>query len=585
MNKISTRFVLLLAAAAVLPLLAYGGVSVYSLRSGTQQSVIDGNLNVARRASAEIEHYIDNNAAILRALASDLQNTDLQEWQQDRILKNYVLQFPEFREITLFDADGKLVATSRVGAPSLAFAKPDGRRIDGVWMSPITVDDDLLPTTVFTARLQNLNQPAGWLMGEFSLEEMWRMVDQIRIGQRGFALVVASGGRLIAHGDPDEKPLVAQGKNLSGNPLVRAVTDEHGEAPVWAEYESVGGRHVLGVASRIDPLGWTVIVEQPTSEAYAVSAQLQRQLVIAIGAALLLTIIVGFLWGRSFITPIHALMRGTRALASGNLNQRVQIDSMQEFNQLGEAFNTMADRLVELQEDVKKKERQAMFGRIAAGLVHDLSHPIQNIGNSCRLIVKMFDDAEYRETFKRTVDREFLSIKRVLEDLRNLARPIPLERFPVDINRSIVEMLEAMRPNGERAGVSLEGHLTEQPVFIEGDVFALGRVYRNLVTNGIQATAPGGSVVLSTALVDGFVEIRVADTGCGIPPERLGAVFEDFVTTKRRGLGLGLAISKKIVEQLDGTISVTSEVGRGTTFLLRFPATSARPAEAAVAAS
>ena len=576
---------LLLAAAAVLPLLAYGGVSVYSLRRGTQQSVIDGNLNVARRASAEIAHYIDNNAAILRALSSDLHNTDLQPWQQDRILKNYVLQFPEFREITLFDASGKPVATSRIGQPSLAFAKPDGRQIDGVWMSPITVDDDLLPTTVFTVQLESLNQPAGWLMGEFSLEEMWRMVDQIRIGQRGFALVVASGGRLIAHGDPDEKALVAQGQNLSSNPLVQAVSDEHGEAPVWAEYESVSNRHVLGVASRIDPLGWTVIVEQPTSEAYAVSTQLQRQLIIAIGAALLLTIVVGFLWGRSFITPIHALMRGTRALAAGHLDERVQIDSMQEFNQLGDAFNTMAGRLVELQEDVKKKERQAMFGRIAAGLVHDLSHPIQNIGNSCRLIVKMFDDAEYRETFKRTVDREFLSIKRVLEDLRNLARPIPLERFPVDINRSVAELVEAMHANGQRAGVAVEGHLTDEPVFIEGDVFALGRVYRNLVVNALQATAPGGEVVVSTALSNGFVEIQIADTGCGIPPERLAAIFEDFVTTKRRGLGLGLAISKKIVEQLGGTISVTSKVGRGTTFLLRFPATTARPAEAAVAAS
>ena len=71
-----------------------------------------------------------------------------------------------------------------------------------------------------------------------------------------------------------------------------------------------------------------------------------------------------------------------------------------------------------------------MFGRIAAGLVHDLSHPIQNIGNSCKLIQKMFDDVEYRETFTRTVDREMVIVKRVLDDLRNIARPIPLERFP-----------------------------------------------------------------------------------------------------------------------------------------------------------
>ena len=73
------------------------------------------------------------------------------------------------------------------------------------------------------------------------------------------------------------------------------------------------------------------------------------------------------------------------------------------------------------------------------------------------------------------------------------------------------------------------------------------------------------------------VRIRVYDTGCGIPPDRIGAIFDDFVTTKRRGLGLGLAISKKIVEQLGGQISVASEVGKGTTFILEFPRAKARP--------
>jgi signal transduction histidine kinase len=237
----------------------------------------------------------------------------------------------------------------------------------------------------------------------------------------------------------------------------------------------------------------------------------------------------------------------------------------------------MADRLVELQEDVRKQERQAMFGRIAAGLVHDLSHPIQNIGNSCKLIVKMFDDLEYRETFRRTVEREMVIIKRVLDDLRNIARPIPLERFAVEINRSVAEAVESMQQHADTAGVTLRAELSPEPAYIEGDVFALGRVYRNLILNAIQATAPGGMIVVESEGRGDRIQIRVQDTGCGIPHERLTAIFEDFVTTKRRGLGLGLAISRKIVEQLGGQISVSSEVGRGTTFVLEFPRTRARP--------
>ena len=105
------------------------------------------------------------------------------------------------------------------------------------------------------------------------------------------------------------------------------------------------------------------------------------------------------------------------------------------------------------------------------------------------------------------------------------------------------------------------------------------------MVNAIQATAPGGLVVAAVEGHGDRVQIRVYDTGCGIPADRLQAVFEDFVTTKRRGLGLGLAITRKIVEQLGGRISVASEVGKGTTFVIDFPRTSARPMAQAAAMS
>jgi signal transduction histidine kinase len=331
------------------------------------------------------------------------------------------------------------------------------------------------------------------------------------------------------------------------------------------------------VAAAVRNPQWTVLVEQPTDEAFAVTYALERQLFAAIGLALLGTVILGWVWGRSFIQRIFALTRVTRAIAEGRMDERVALSGHDEIRQLGDAFNSMADRLVELQDEIRKQERQAMFGRIAAGLVHDLSHPIQNIGNSCKLIQKMFEDMEYRETFKRTVERELVICKRVLDDLRNIARPIPLERFPVDLNRTVADAAEAMEQHAETAGLTLRTELTPETVYIEGDVFALGRVYRNLILNAIQATAPGGLIVVASEARADRVQVRIYDTGCGIPPERLGQIFEDFVTTKRRGLGLGLAISKKIVEQLGGTITVASEVGKGTTFVLEFPRTQSRP--------
>jgi signal transduction histidine kinase len=415
-------------------------------------------------------------------------------------------------------------------------------------------------------------------VGEFSLEEMWRMVDQIRIGAHGFALVIAPDGTLIAHGDPDRKTLVAQSINLGRHPLVGESMPA--DNPV-AEFADADDRRLLAVAARIEPLGWTVIVEQPTEEAYATAAALQRQLIVAIFAALLVMVVTGLLFGRRFIAPIFTLKQATQSVAGGDLETRVRIDTGDEFTDLGNAFNAMADRLVELQEDVKRKERQAVFGRMAAGIVHDLSHPIQNIGNSTRLLLREDVDSESREMFHRTIERELATLKRFMEDLRNIVKPKPIERFALDVNGHVGEIVDSMRAEGERTGVLVETRLATTPLIIEGDRFALGRVYRNLISNAIQATAPGGRVTVSTARAGNLVEVVVADTGSGIPPDRLAAIFDDFVTTKRRGLGLGLAISKRIVEQLDGTISVESEVGRGTTFTLRFPAQDGRTTQAA----
>ena len=166
----------------------------------------------------------------------------------------------------------------------------------------------------------------------------------------------------------------------------------------------------------------------------------------------------------------------------------------------------------------------------------------------------------------------------MLDDLRNIARPIPLERFPVDLNRTVADAAEAMEQHAETAGLTLRTELTPETVFIEGDVFALGRVYRNLILNAIQATAPGGLIVVASE-APGRHASRSGSTTRAAASRRSGSrqIFEDFVTTKRRGLGLGLAISKKIVEQLGGQISVASEVGKGTTFVLDFPRTKARP--------
>jgi signal transduction histidine kinase len=584
MKRITSRFVLLIASAAIAPLVAYGAVSLIGLDQGTRSSVTDGNLRVAQQVASRIGQYVDNNTRVLRSIGLSLRSTELQEWQQARVLRDYVLDFPEFREVSFFAGSGRVLATSKLSGATLSIPMAGSVSADGVFIAPVQLDEDGLPRTIIAVRVTPGAQETSWIVGEIALEVLWRTVDRIRVGQEGYALLVAEN-QLIAHGNPNKKRRVAMGATPGMGPApertfaakLLAKSPEEQMVGIVGNYDDGEGRYMLASAARVPSAQWVVIVEQPVSEALALASRLRAQLIVAIGLALLGTVILGWFWGRSFITRIFALTRATQAIAEGRMDERVAITGKDEIRQLGDAFNSMADRLVQLQEDVRRQERQAMFGKIAAGLVHDLSHPIQTIVTNSKLIVRMFDDAEYRDTFKRMIERESLVIKRVLEDLRNIAQPIPLEHFPVDIDRSVADVVESMKVPAETAGVNLRAELGSAGALVQGDIFALGRVYRNLLINAIQATAPGGMVGIATEATAERVRIRIYDTGCGIAPDRIAAIFDDFVTTKRRGLGLGLAISKKIVEQLGGQISVTSEVGKGTTFVLDFPRAKARP--------
>src|SRR4029077_19691545 len=119
MKRITSRFVLMIATAAVAPLILYGAVSVSSLRSGTRESVTEGNLKVAKQVAEQIDMYMRNNTRVLQAAGTELSATALSPWQQDRIIKDYVLDFREFREVTVFDRAARPLATSALGPTRL----------------------------------------------------------------------------------------------------------------------------------------------------------------------------------------------------------------------------------------------------------------------------------------------------------------------------------------------------------------------------------------------------------------------------------------------------------------------------------
>jgi len=170
-KRISTRFALLMAAAAVLPLLAYGAASLYSMRTSARAQVFDANSNIARRAAEQIDQYVSNNIRILREVAATLHNSGLRRWQQERVLRNAALDFPEFTELTLTDQDGTALVTSRIGKATITLPGADSNLVNGIMMSPFSVDDALLPTATLAIPITESGSRL-WLVGRVSLEAL-----------------------------------------------------------------------------------------------------------------------------------------------------------------------------------------------------------------------------------------------------------------------------------------------------------------------------------------------------------------------------------------------------------------------------
>ena len=571
MKRISTKLIILLVSAALIPLVLFGIFSIMASRSANYRSVSEGNLNVAKRAADQIELYVQNGIQILKGVAENINRTHLEAWQKETIIKNYVINFEQFHEIYLTDREGMQVATTDLGA-ELADRSKDPALVTAmkgkVYQSGVYISDQLVPMMTISIPIIRLTEVDGAVVGVIDLIDMWHLVDSIRIGQKGFAFVISKEGMLIAHGRDDAKPSVIKQENRRQWEIARTVLS--GRSGVFT-YRNETGKEVLGVCAPMKSLGWGVVIEQPTEEAYAMARRMTYQLVTLTITFVILMTIIGLWGGRKIVGPIRELIRGTRAVSMGDLSQRVQVKTRDEFSELGKSFNRMTEDLLKLQEEIRRNERAITFGKIASGLVHDLKHPIKSIENSSKLLFKMYDDPHYRETFHRTVNREFTNINRFLDDLHNLTHPIRLKPIALNIHKTIDEAIEGYRLEAERNSVRIQRQFQGDSFRISADRFAIERVLKNLILNAIEAMPQGGDLSVKTKANGQWVEIEIQDTGCGIPKERLGTIFEDYITTKRKGLGLGLAVSKKIVQDLNGTIEVKSEPGKGTTFTLKFP--------------
>lgn len=320
---------------------------------------------------------------------------------------------------------------------------------------------------------------------------------------------------------------------------------------------------------------------------------------------LLLLGVGSLLLSRFIVVPVRRLLGTTERIGRGDYSHRAAVAGGREIAELAESFNGMVDalrakqeeadrhvrsleranrELQEAREEAFRSEKLASVGLLAAGTAHEIGTPLTAIMGYVELLRDELADDPRRADYLRRIERDGERIDRIVRDLLDFARPSPGATEIFDATVLVASTVEMLELQGAFKGIAVTVTADEGVSPLAADPHQLQQVLINLFINARDAMPDGGCLEVRTSpgltAPPGEGEasvpcicIEVADTGCGIPREQLGRIFDPFFTSKEpgKGTGLGLAIAARIVDSLGGRITVESAVGKGTRFVIWLP--------------
>jgi two-component system NtrC family sensor kinase len=230
--------------------------------------------------------------------------------------------------------------------------------------------------------------------------------------------------------------------------------------------------------------------------------------------------------------------------------------------------------LLETQEQLFRSEKLASIGRLAAGVAHELNNPLTGVVLCSHLVAEALPkDSPVQGNVQKAL-AQANRCKKIVEGLLDFSRQREPESKPLDLNAIIENTFSLIENQTIFQNVNVIKNLAPNLPTVSGDSSQLQQVFIDLAINATQAMkAEGGTLTITSSLLDRFVQISFTDTGCGIPPENASKIFEPFFTTKadEKGTGLGLAVCHGIIKKHKGTITFESKVNEGTTFMIKLP--------------
>jgi nitrogen fixation/metabolism regulation signal transduction histidine kinase len=282
-----------------------------------------------------------------------------------------------------------------------------------------------------------------------------------------------------------------------------------------------------------------------------------------------------------YTAPIHEVVNAAKGVAAGDLSKKLTVKRNDEIGELTKNFNEMIEKLrlqKELEDRLNQAEKLSALGQFASGLAHEIRNPLNFINLSIDHIRKKFvpKDKIDKETFSRLmleVKDEIRRLNDLINNFLNYGKPIRLHTKETELKAIIKEITALAEQKMQLDKIHIEIDIPEDLPQLIVDKDQIKICFINVILNSIQAMPKGGNLSIKSrySYNDGNIDIIFTDTGSGIDIQDMDKVFDPYFTTKDVGIGLGLALTKKIIKEHKGEVFILSRPGVGTTVTIRLP--------------
>ena len=346
---------------------------------------------------------------------------------------------------------------------------------------------------------------------------------------------------------------------MDGMEVVRTAENTAGSSALEAAYATPGGGTVL----------FRVFI--PLDELHRERRTALITTVIG-GLVLLAFALLFYNWSLARVTrPIRELASATSRVAIGEPATRLPVEAPAELGELVRRFNDMAGKLRQAQERLVHSAKLSTVGQMTAGISHELNNPLTGLIMHAEAQVSKLPRGKPGRTEAEVILSEAQRMKRILGDLRDLARPGTGKKSRLDLNSLATDVSSFIRHQARRANVTIKTELAPGKIFVEAVPDQVRQILLNLCLNAIEAMPGNGKMLISTHSEKGKARVCVRDSGKGISVENRKKAMEPFFSTKPGRIGLGLAISSEVAQRHGGKLTLEKAAGHGTLAILELP--------------